>query len=676
MGFNFQNLRARALERLPGKLGGRFGLESKHVADDAKTEQTTAAPTLNENALDAPDGAGALMILDIVFSDFDWSLTVTNPITQERIIERRDDRADALSADSASRAGPLDSLRAAIRSLAPGERAQCGSVRLWPADPAIEIFDNRAVRSYGADQSSMAQLAERLLGAPECGFDSAPYGRRIENEAERRLISACRLDRARAYLAALGDLSIRITSIAPATVSWMAQPDATETRAVLHIGIDDSLLVVSDAASGVVAQRHIRVGAHAFAALVSDTNSLPMPEAVREMAERDMVGRAASGGGAAPLETLADVARETLAYFTESRLAEPPRVLEAMGAFSTVKGLDTLLSAALGIEVAAAQQNTPMAHAANAIDLNLLRGPDLPLFSDGTKEYRFKDNQLVGTELDERTQQRTKANASGAKGGAKTNSKPPQKFFGLTLPQFGSGGSEITPAKLAAVSLLGAGLIGFLAFDFAISPASARLARAGGDYDAAQSRIGALEAQLGKLRAAARQDAFTGDGADKILWAEKFAAVAAALPPSVWLTGANIANTDRRIGDIEVVTTKLVLQGITRAKSDHRLQDIAQFIQSLEQDEAFMRDFRRIVFAGLGSPGGSDDAAANGVAFEVHAWYDENKRKATRDSAPSGATGLISTAAGTAATRAAVGARLSGQATDPASALPPIGARP
>jgi len=43
MGFNFQNLRARALERLPGKLGGRFGLESKHVADDAKTEQTTAA---------------------------------------------------------------------------------------------------------------------------------------------------------------------------------------------------------------------------------------------------------------------------------------------------------------------------------------------------------------------------------------------------------------------------------------------------------------------------------------------------------------------------------------------------------------------------------------------------------------------------------------------------------
>jgi len=393
------------------------------------------------------------------------------------------------------------------------------------------------------------------------------------------------------------------------------------------------------------------------------------------MAARDMVGRAASGGGAAPLETLADVARETLAYFTESRLAEPPQALEAVGAFSTVKGLDTLLSAALGIEVTAAPQNTPMAHSAAAIDLNLLRGPDLPLFSDGAKEYRFQDNRLVGTELDERTQQRAKANAGGAKGGAKTNSKPPQKFFGLTLPQFGSGGSEITPAKLTAISLLGAGIIGFLAFDFAISPASARLARAGSDYDAAQSRIGALEAQLGKLRAAARQDAFTGDGADKILWAEKFAAIAAALPPSVWLTGANIAKPDRRIGDIEVVTTKLVLQGITRAKSDRRLQDIAQFIQSLEQEAAFMRDFRRIVFAGLGSPSGND-IAANGVAFEVHAWCDENKRKATRDSAPNGATALISTAAGTAATRAAVGARLSGQASDPALALPPIGARP
>ena len=78
----------------------------------------------------------------------------------------------------------------------------------------------------------------------------------------------------------------------------------------------------------------------------------------------------------------------------------------------------------------------------------------------------------------------------------------------------------------------------------------------------------------------------------------------------MWLTDANIANTDRRIGDIKVVTTKLVLQGVTRAKSDHRLQDITQFVQSLEQDEAFMRDLRRSVFAGLGAPGGSDDAAA------------------------------------------------------------------
>lgn len=122
-------------------------------------------------------------------------------------------------------------------------------------------------------------------------------------------------------------------------------------------------------------------------------------------------------------------------------------------------------------------------------------------------------------------------------------------------------------------------------------------------------------------------------------------------------------------------TTKLVLQGVTRAKSDQRLQDIAQFIYSLVQDVAFMHDFRRVVFGDRGSPSG-DDTAANGVAFEVHAWYDENKRKATRYSAPSGAASLIFTAAGTAASRAAVGTRLNGQATDLALALPPIGGRP
>jgi len=34
-----------------------------------------------------------------------------------------------------------------------------------------------------------------------------------------------------------------------------------------------------------------------------------------------------------------------------------------------------------------------------------------------------------------------------------------------------------------------------------------------------------------------------------------------------------------------------------------------------------MRDFREITFAGLGGD-------ADGATFEVHAWYDENKRRA------------------------------------------------
>jgi hypothetical protein len=46
------------------------------------SDHTSATPILNEDALAASNGAGAQMILDIVFSDFDWSLTVTNPIKQ------------------------------------------------------------------------------------------------------------------------------------------------------------------------------------------------------------------------------------------------------------------------------------------------------------------------------------------------------------------------------------------------------------------------------------------------------------------------------------------------------------------------------------------------------------------------------------------------------------------
>lgn len=101
-----------------------LGPPTKPAADDGGHEERTAPiATLTEDTSLHTEDTSVLMVLDVVFSDFDWSLTVTNPITQQRVIKRRDDRSDALADDPASRAGTIDSLRAAIRSLVPGARA-------------------------------------------------------------------------------------------------------------------------------------------------------------------------------------------------------------------------------------------------------------------------------------------------------------------------------------------------------------------------------------------------------------------------------------------------------------------------------------------------------------------------------------------------------------------------
>lgn len=667
MAFNLEQLRQELGRLLPADLCARLG--SPQLKDDSLAAAALEGGSAFQEAESLAGGAlnvseGASMTLDILFSDYEWSLTLTNPLTNERVIERRDDRLDAIAAYPDSRAGGVDCLRAAIRSLGPGERGQCRHIRLWPIDAAIEMFDNRAVRSFGADKASLAKLSERLLGDPECGFDSIPYGRLIENESERRLIAACRLNLVRTYLSALGDMAPHLVSIAPASLVWLGRTEQVATRAVLHIGTDASLIIVSDADSGVVVQRRIQTGAHAFAAMVANANSLPLPEAAKEMSARDMVGRAVAGGTAPPLEKLIDVIQETFAYFTESRLADPPLALETAGAFGAINGLEGLLEKAIGIQVEQAAQSGIRLDAAVTPDFNLLRGSDAVLFTDGVQEYRFVEDRFVGAETDERKQTRQKSKpVRGAK-----DQKAPMKVFGITMPRLVQGESvQLTPANLAACVMLGLGVLGFIAYELGVQPASAALARSSGDYGATQTRITALEGQLETLRTAARQDAFTAEGADKILWAEKFASIADALPPTIWLTGAGIANTDRRVGDVEVVTTKLILVGVTRADSAHRLQDIAAFIRSLEQDQKFMRDFRRIVFAGLGSQT-TIGAGSGAVEFEIHAWYDDNKRKATAGNGLNGDSGsaLLSSAADTTITRAAIGARLSGEAPDPA----------
>lgn len=556
-----------------------------------------------------PNAAAEGIDVCIVFSDVAWRMVLSGAGEDGLSETRQGDLFDVV--DEAGDGEWAAGLRAALQALAPGERADVRSIEIYPFAACIEVFDNRSVRAFGADKASLKRIAEDLTGAAECAFDRMAVG---ESADDRYLIAVTDMDVIRRSAAILGDLAPKLTRISPASAAWLAEAAKFDDRArsILHIGRSSSVLISIDATSKVIAVRTAPVGLLSLGRMVADINSLPLAEAMKEMAARDMLGRAASAGSDEALRTLAALVRDTAAYMSESRLAEPPDVIELIGAQEAAWGLAELLQERIGLEIAIEQSDaTPPIQ---PDDMNLLQSIEGTLFSEGAREYRFEDGRFVADEAEKR----------GARSPAKAGDDgAPRRFAGIELPRMDA---EVSPKRLAAMAAAVAGALIFFFYDMAIAPSASAHGAAASALEVSLQRSAALNDKLGRLRSNARRDALLAAGSNKILWAEKFVSIASALPPSLWLTEASIARSDRRVGDVEVVATKLVLRGIARAGGDRRLQDIASFIDTLEQDEEFMRDFRAVAFAGLG---GQDGVAGGGATFEVHAWYDENKRRTT-----------------------------------------------
>lgn len=594
--------------------------------------KTAQAP---EIALDGAsgdlDGAVAGTRLIVAFSDACWDLRLVDRGIGATVESRQGVLVDGPSLETAT-GNSVSGLRAALRTLAPGERAVIESVELYPIEPEIEIFDNRAIRAFSAEASALRPIAENLTGVPDCAFDSALFGAASD---DRRLVAVCRIELLRQYLATLGDLAPRLRVIAPEPIQRLAASDAATPQAVLYIGAQSSMFYAADPASGVFAARTTATGVAAFAKLVADANSLPLAEAAQEMAKRDMTARAVAAGLTGPLDALEALIRDTLAYVSNSRLADAPHRIELAGATGAISGLPTLLAEHLNIEVVTPKSTATLPDDLVAPSLNLLRSAEGTIFAEGTREYVFEADRFVGRETTSRKEAAPKSRASKA--------TPPRKVAGIEIGGF-SG--ELTPKRLAALAAGGAALTAFAFYDLAVAPAASALAFGTGRYQGEQTSAQALTAQVLTLRSAARQDALAAAGANKILWAEKFVSIGAALPTGLWLKEAAIQSDIRRVGKVEVVATKLALIGVARSTGQRRLQEIAAFIQALEADAAFMQDFRAITFAGLGGEGAT-------AAFEIHAWYDENKRREGADDSAESSNPLQAVTAAAAARRRA-----------------------
>ena len=548
----------------------------------------------------------------------------------------------------AGRAGQnlLQAIQHAVGDLSGEERGGIAWVELRISDPQIEVLDNRLIKSGMNDRESAALLSRQVLGRDESAFDVCAFGLQADGEVDRKVIAAVPLERIREYLASLGDLAVKVRAIVPEAVSILAEADNSSEATVgaIEFGASHTQILLAESHSGAVVQRVIPLGVRQFAEKLAEAQSLPIEEAAEALRARNFIARLSSerisgqnrrelGASdralAAVAMALRDDIRRTIVDFTENRLAEAPVALAATGCPGEVNGLLGWLSDQ--VEVAL----EPRDSAGNGDvmaprPLNLLRGTNDPLIVLGRTRYRFRDERFMPDDSDRDAQPETAVSVADRNGGGSARGR------GRRRGQEKSKASDAQRNRraLAIAAAGGAVFAAMMLFDHVIAPVRLETQRAVDALTAASDRTSALRGQLAELTDTyADQVRSAQRSRNKILWTEKFLSISRALPPGVWLTEAMIIHDERQVGKAEVITTKMLIRGRTTLDDRRHLTEIANFIQGLENDPQFMSDFRQITFEGL------DRNETGDVGFEIHAWYDENKRKTAADEAGEGDSG-------------------------------------
>lgn len=531
----------------------------------------------------------------------------------------------------------LKQIGEAIAVIGSEERRRLGAIDLVVSDPQIEILDNRLIRGGMSDRESAARLAREVLGREESAFDVCAFGVQNDNDQDRKIIAAMPLDRVRDYLAAAGDLAMRVRCVTPSAADVIAEASAAagEMAGAIEIGARHTQIVLAEGASGAIVQRVIPLGTVDLAQKLAEVQSLPGADAMQMLAERDMFrrqgrdGRQGRSEGAVigVAERLAADLAQTIEDFAENRLAAPPSRIALSGCVDEVSGLADWLRGRIGVELT---EPADRPRIEGPPPLNLLRGTAEPLIVQGRTRYRFRDEAFVPMEDGE----------TAPKSPIRLNDDGPApgKRRGRT-----SGKTENKPDNTARnrralimAGVAGTGLLAFVAWENLLAPAVAKTQRNANALSVTVDRTLSMRTRLNALlEEHARDLRVRSQASNKILWTEKFLAISDAMPPGLWLTDTTIIHDERSVGTTDVITTKLKIRGRTMLDDREHLSEVSRFIQRLEGDPRFMSDFRQITFEGMAPVDGRV------IAFEVHAWYDENKRKRAAEAEREGAGGAI-----------------------------------
>ncbi len=523
----------------------------------------------------------------------------------------------------------IRSIKTAVEALGPDESRSLDWLELRVTDPEMDILDNRLIRSPMNDRDNVANLARQVVGRDDAAFDVCNFGPQSEDDIGRKVIAAVSLERVREYLAACGDLATRVQAISPSSIAFQNNAAATSGKsfAIMELGAAQTQLLLAESDSGSVAKRVIPIGIRHFAESLSEALSLPTAQTVQMLEERDMLARLREAGpghdrdvqaGAAD-RAIAAVAgpllrefQRTLDDFSENRLAAPPdRILIGNGA-SAVRGFCEWMTEKVGIPLEAPDRSLAE-KPEDDLPLNLLRGTQDPLIVKGKTWYRYRDGRFVADQTG--PAQAPKVDVRTGAGRKKSNPAS-RKALRETAK------AEKRQKRILVLAGLALLALPIVVFDNFVAPFQQSVQRKLDVLAQSEDKVAALRRQTVDMSsAAAVQPGGEDEKSTKILWTEKFFAVSRAIPASIWLSDVAIIQDERSVGQTDVITTKLVLRGQTTLDDRRHLGEIADFIRHLEGNPDFMSDFRRVTFEGLDRFGDGE------VSFELHAWYDRNKRR-------------------------------------------------
>ncbi|MBF0180575.1 MAG: hypothetical protein HQM03_11185 [Magnetococcales bacterium] len=348
--------------------------------------------------------------------------------------------------------------------------------------------------------------------------------------------------------------------------------------------------------------------------------------------------------------------KECLEYFTYQRIAGTPDELEIFGAADRIHGLTDWLARRLGIPCQAKVPSvfSLFRNAKRPMACNLLKGAETSLFSIGRNNYYFSEKQgfvrsselavEMGKHVSRLPDARVSRNARSAGPLGRATAGPERRsvsgsgaslgeLFGRLTTLFRSDDrSGVTAAQQLAeddkrqeqIFFTGFGGLVALLWWWGVDElmtVDKKFKRAAHQYVDLRTDIDQQEKSLGggmQLHLSTKQPL------TKVLWSEKFLALANNVSEHIWLTDVYLERDSRAVGENKVESKKLVVKGGVLPSTDGHILKVANYLDNLLNDKKyFMSDFRMITFSGSHLEQSEADPI---VRFTFEAWYDKNVR--------------------------------------------------